>query len=271
MWVKGDLKDQLGIAHRNGKNRDLGRGDVEAAPMFNHARNASDLSLHQGKPCYEPVLAASPSANSPSPYLDTPPIDSPYAYDAIDTSHLAPSNSRGYNRQMAPTPQSYYSASDIPPSSPLPSPKYMYSDGQVTSTPPSRRTSVATARTPRHDDYARSMSPPMSPPMQSLQIPSSHGHGQGRHSPGPAQYIEMDQRGGGSYSPTSPSYQSSHHAFERSASDSSFTTARDDFVHAESDIGVHPPGHLAVGDPGYGAPYDDRRASAMSWQGGRAL
>lgn len=169
---------------------------------------------------------------------------------------------------MAPTPQSYHSASDIPPHLHLhhlqsicilmaksPAPRRV--DGQAWLQ--LKHSDMTTTRVQCHHPCSRyrylvAVVMDMGGTVLALR-----------------KYIEMDQRGGGSYSPTSPSYQSSHHAFERSASDPSFATARDDFVHAESDIGVQPLGHLAVGDPGYGAPYDDRRASAMSWQGGRAL
>lgn len=341
-WVQGDLKDQLGIKHRKEKKR--GGGDLEATPMFLHNRNGSEMSLHHGTP-YEPAMTSSPGGHEPRPtYLDTPPIDdharfdyitpdanrlspgsrgqnrqmapSPdhtrYDYGPHDTNHLAP-GARGPNRQMAASPASYYSASDIPPPSPLPSPKYRYADGTVTSTPPSRRTSVATtARTPRP------MSPPMSP--HALQVPYNtrpppppqeqyyemgvRSHEMGAHSPPRSPHSPTYQAGARSpprsphsptyemspppqphspHSPSSPSYQpyatsqqgrppppTSYHQFERSASEASYATAHDDFFAAEGDVGAS---GLAPGDVAYDGYYDDvdRRASAVSWQGGRAI
>ncbi|KAF9033703.1 phospholipid-translocating P-type ATPase [Hymenopellis radicata] len=100
MWVMGDLKDQLGIKHRKEKKR--GGGELEAAPMFMHSRNGSEMSLHHGTP-YEPAMTSSPGGaggHEPRPtYLDTPPITedhaSRYDYSDAPNHHLAPGGARG--------------------------------------------------------------------------------------------------------------------------------------------------------------------------------
>ncbi|KAK0471166.1 phospholipid-transporting ATPase 1 [Armillaria novae-zelandiae] len=271
MWVKGDLKDQLGIRHRKAKNRN---GDtLEAAPMFGHGRSQSEMSLSNTP--YEPALTSSPGpGNQPRRTdLDTPPLD----------ANLSP---RGYNRQNE-TPASYYSVSDIPPPSPLPSPKYRYTDGSITSTPPSRRTSIATT----HRTTRASSPPPLSPPI--INVPATHE----RSTPyDTGDVYEMDVR-----NPPSMSSHSHHHVDRSTASEASYATAYDDFHTSDETVVGSPPassaGHLAPGprsgesgyysgqylqspsptfqqqqqeqpsDPQYG----DRRASTVSWQGGRAL
>ncbi|KAK0451302.1 uncharacterized protein EV420DRAFT_1560180 [Desarmillaria tabescens] len=104
MWVKGDLKDQLGIRHRKAKNRN---GDtLEAAPMFGHGRSQSEMSLSNTP--YEPALTSSPGpGNQPRRTdLDTPPLDTnlftptpPSRRTSIATTH------RG-NRASSPPPLS---------------------------------------------------------------------------------------------------------------------------------------------------------------------
>ncbi|KAF5360300.1 hypothetical protein D9758_009101 [Tetrapyrgos nigripes] len=167
-WVSGNLKDQLGIQHRNSKKNREASGSsfvnsdsssrLEAAPMFYspHNRSGSEISVNQAG--YEPTATSTPPPPQVrSTYLDTPPMDSmdsersltPSYYFQPNNVHLgAPSSYRptGSPAGQGPSRASYYSASDIPPPSPLPSPKYKYSDGTVTSTPPSRRTSIATTR-----------------------------------------------------------------------------------------------------------------------------
>lgn len=269
MWVKGDLKDQLGIRHRKAKNRN---GDtLEAAPMFGHGRSQSEMSLSNTP--YEPALTSSPGpGNQPRRTdLDTPPLD----------ANLSP---RGFNRQTE-TPASYYSVSDIPPPSPLPSPKYRYTDGSITSTPPSRRTSIATT----HRGTRASSPPPLSLPI--ISVPATHGRST-PYDTGDA--YEMDVR-----SPPSMSSHSHHHVDRSTVSEASYATAHDDFHTSDETVVGSPPasssGHLAPGprsgEGGYypgqylqsptfqqqqqeqpsDPQYDDRRASTVSWQGGQAL
>ncbi|KAF9481771.1 phospholipid-translocating P-type ATPase [Pholiota conissans] len=165
MWVLGDLKDRLGVSHRKAKkNRQM--RNLEAAPMFQeqHSRSVSEFSNHN----YEPAMLNSPATGATTPlrqtYLDTPPmsenIELPprepgVQYAQVRTtsspmgmspSHLSPLPlDARQNMSVSPQP-SYYSVSDLPIPSPLPSPKYRYPNGEVTSTPPSRRTSIATSR-----------------------------------------------------------------------------------------------------------------------------
>ncbi len=162
MWVLGDLKDQLGVAHRKPRKQRKTEGNLEGAPMFQgqHSRSFSEFSNPNAG--YEPAMLNSPAPSAPlrQTYLDTPPmseaIELPprepsvqYAQvrsSLIDPSHLSPlPTDARHNTSTSPQP-SFYSASDIPPTSPLPSPKYRYPNGEVTSTPPSRRTSIATSR-----------------------------------------------------------------------------------------------------------------------------
>ncbi|KAF9556878.1 phospholipid-transporting ATPase 1 [Agrocybe pediades] len=156
MWVKGDLKDQLGISHR--KSRKNNPTAMEAAPIFmeQHGRSISDIHT-----TYEPAMVSSPAINSSlrQTYLDTPPMNETielpprepevqYATirdNPTRDTHLSPLPIDGRVFSASPQP-SYYSASDLPPASPLPSPKYRYPNGEITSTPPSRRTSIATSR-----------------------------------------------------------------------------------------------------------------------------
>ncbi|KDQ51836.1 hypothetical protein JAAARDRAFT_198713 [Jaapia argillacea MUCL 33604] len=163
MWVQGDLKDQLGIR----RHRDRKRGDLESAPMFQkpHSRSESELSsIHHG---YEPALTRSPGDTQvalaqPLGYHNAPSQSAIYGGVAIVPDYdqrvedgeeqdvvLTP---RQYSEGHIHTPtaaeawrHSYYSASDIPPPSPLPSPKMGYLSGASNSfstSPPS------TSRTP---------------------------------------------------------------------------------------------------------------------------
>lgn len=263
MWVKGDLKDQLGIRHRNAKkNTKITASNLEAAPMFHeqHSRSLSELSTHNQ---YEPTMTVSPALGSTprATYLDTPPMseardllppresDTHYAYAGINPDHEShPSPNPSDNRQnssVSPDP-SYYSASQIPSPSPLPSPQYQYPSGEITTTPPSRRGSVVTT--------ARSLvptsplpSPPRSP--RTLQPPSGQAPGLARR---------MSAGGGSSNSPgtfelrvRSPtSHSASGHHGERSASSASYATAAEDYWAAGDEPGndrVHATGQAPPG------------------------
>ncbi|KAG6839960.1 hypothetical protein C0991_010025 [Blastosporella zonata] len=139
------------------------QGTLEAAPMFQeqHNRSHSEVSIHDR---YEPTMTSSPGPkDSTRPtYLDTPPMsqanDLPlpniqYAHvksNMDQETHLSP-NPAGNQPDMNPSPQpSYYSVSELPPQSPLPSPKYKLSTGEITNSPPppSRPASLATIRAP---------------------------------------------------------------------------------------------------------------------------
>ncbi|RDB16619.1 Phospholipid-transporting ATPase DNF1 [Hypsizygus marmoreus] len=243
MWVKGDLKDQLGINHRKvrkalkASSSSSSSRTQEAAPMFQeqHSRSLSEISS------YEPTRTSSPGIGGPAPrqtYLDTPPMsqaaDFPLHASQSQDLHIIPLNNTNAmlsntqhlsphlsprRTEMNPSPQpSYYSASDLPPQSPLPSPKYMYPGGETTNVPPpSRRTSVATTHTVRSQQPRPSS--PTSPPPPLLRVPSS---------PGQAAYEMRAVRGQGQG-------QGQGHGYERSGSSGSYGTAADEFWTAEDE------------------------------------
>ncbi|KAF8628303.1 hypothetical protein AX17_006006 [Amanita inopinata Kibby_2008] len=168
MWVKGDLKDQLGIRHRKASKTKRVAGNLEGAPMFReqHSGSPSEMSsLRQrdeltetGTPLYSP---APPRRRT---LMDTPPMsqrDIP-TLPALDTTrfegeqHLSdgplPSPSLQQEQEpprlKAPIPsplqlqfdakprhQSYYSEAEIPLPSPLPDTAYQYPTGEVMTTP----------------------------------------------------------------------------------------------------------------------------------------
>ncbi|KAH7868232.1 phospholipid-transporting ATPase 1 [Lentinula edodes] len=261
-WVRGDLKDQLGIGHRKGnRQKDISVSALEAAPMFHDAHNRSASEISQNP--YEPTLTSSPGTGGVPlrhTYLDTPPLTdiieettmaSPVQYAYATSDDLMPPSTI---LPDGPSRASYYSASDLPPPSPLPSPKYKYSDGTITSTPPSRRSSVATMRTvPPQTPPANVPLPP--PPLQqrspntTLMLPGAMGDLTRRLSGG---------GGGGSYQPPlspqsyemrirspplgSPGTSEFSHA-QRSASAASYATANDDYFTAEGEAVVSMPHH----------------------------
>ena len=76
MWVLGDLKDQLGVAHRKPRKQRKTEGNLEGAPMFQgqHSRSFSEFS--NPNTGYEPAMLNSPAPSAPlrQTYLDTPPM-----------------------------------------------------------------------------------------------------------------------------------------------------------------------------------------------------
>lgn len=151
MWVLGDLKQQLGIKSRKEQNlaKKKSPKDLESSPMYpNHDRSFSSSSSNQ-LPGYEAALTHSPGNMSMVP---TPPQTlgvgfhpkgehsgfrddaSSVAYEGVsyivegDPDDVRAGASPAYNtanlpKSVSPNP-SYYSASDIPIPSPLPSPEY---------------------------------------------------------------------------------------------------------------------------------------------------
>lgn len=319
----GDLKDQLGIRHRKGKNDNSGSSStLEAAPMFHeqHARSLSELSTQNQ---YEPTMTTSPGIGTSAPrqtYLDTPPMS-----EASDTTfreptqYVYPKTNMDQELYLSPNPRdsrqlspasphpSYYSASDIPPPSPMPSPQYRLPSGEITTTPPtptSRRGSVATTRSIRGGPQApmpssplpaHPMSPPKSP--NTLQLPSGQGHGVVRrtsagssshHNPGAYEMRALSPPN--EYASSHGHYGGGHHG-ERSASSASYATAADDFWSAQDEIissPTSPTGRQSqashIRQPGMTGDGDDdddgatvmersnnRRSDTVSWDGGRAL
>lgn len=143
MWVKGDLKKQLGIKSRHAKKNDKQDMDLENFPIYrpDHERSVSETSQHQAGG-YVPALTDSPgnryeespekvNAYTPGPQnwqdgsstghvglqyiVEGDPDDSQATIAGPAASHTIP--------PVSPSP-SYYSASDIPVPTPNPSPQY---------------------------------------------------------------------------------------------------------------------------------------------------
>jgi phospholipid-translocating ATPase len=142
MWVKGNLKDRLGIRARHEQKVavDGPSSGLEGTPMFSesHARFPSEVSIYEpgrqseaghrtpptqtekliGKPIQISATVVAPSGSShrllaPSATMSED-EDMPIAISATEA---------GDSVAMSPSPQpSYYSASDIPLPSPLPPP-----------------------------------------------------------------------------------------------------------------------------------------------------
>ncbi len=148
MWVKGDLKQRLGIKPHRDQQAPLDGSPSasEATPIFRepHARSISEMSTPDG---YEPALSHSPGDHTPptqpEQLYDTPPQISATLEDSsssprrllttvANTSEdedmaLSTPTTAARAAALSPSPQpSYYSASDIPTPSPLPSPVFQY-------------------------------------------------------------------------------------------------------------------------------------------------
>ena len=139
MWVKGDLKKRLGLKPSKDAEGDALNRDVETAPIRGyHDRSTSAASRYEMD--YEPAYM-----DSPGEYEMTPPQtvgvgdrsrrddwrgdDRIVSYviegDPDESSILRPGPHASPRIPVSPSP-SYYSASDIPPPSPLPEPQYLY-------------------------------------------------------------------------------------------------------------------------------------------------
>ncbi|GLB40906.1 putative cation transport ATPase (P-type) (TC 3.A.3) family. Type IV subfamily protein [Lyophyllum shimeji] len=257
--IKFATADQLGINHRKAKKIPKGNHrTLEAAPMFQGQHNRSFSELSNIHDQYEPTMTSSPHVGGEprQTYLDTPPMSQatdlpmptvhtefvPMKSHMNQETHLSPTSATGSRFDINPSPQpSYYSASDLPPQSPLPSPKYKYPNGEITSTPPSRRTSIATTRAsgrgaPPAPMPMPSSSPP--PPPRSpntLQVP-------GAPSPGT---FEMQMRGRSPPHDHEPQHAHGH-GYERSGSSTSYNTGPDDYWTADEASlhnSDHAPGH----------------------------
>jgi len=179
---------------------------------------------------------------------------------------------------VSPHP-SYYSASDIPPSSPLPEPVYRYTTGEITSSPPTRGASLYTEA---------DASQQFSDVLQAAQL----DHGSARHSSG-STYSATASSGIYEMRVRSPHHEDEHHLappnrsdLSRGASETSYGTAIDnerwlaDGGHDQDGVSDHHhDGSLLDDDQvtviqgnrlssGYG---HDRPSSGSSWDGGRAL
>jgi phospholipid-translocating ATPase len=141
MWVKGNLKDRLGIRARHGQNVPVdGSSGLEGTPMFSktHARSPSEVSIYEpgrqrGSVERTPPtqtekligtslqISATVVASSGSSHRLLTPVVTTSEDDDMPTA--IPATEAGDSSAMSHSPQpSYYSASDIPSPSPLPSP-----------------------------------------------------------------------------------------------------------------------------------------------------
>lgn len=148
MWVKGNLKDTLGIRRRNKEIVvvDGPSSDPEGTPMFRepHTRSISEISTPdvyepgmprglrdhtpldriEGLDATTPHNGAPSIAPSSSPHGPHTPIVTVGGDNAIMSTPISPTMGTSA-AAMSPSPQpSYYSASDIPLSSPVPSPGF---------------------------------------------------------------------------------------------------------------------------------------------------
>ena len=277
--------------------------------MFLDQHNRSTSEFSTGNNNYEPASLT----NDPTPrqtYLDTPPMSETVELLPTGVQYAQVRTNPIDNNRLSPLPAaaspnpSYYSASDLPPSSPLPSPKYQYPSGEVTSTPPSRRTSLAASKS----TSVSARGPPQNP-MPTTPLPPQP-HSPGLLVPGPyvpkeggaAPAYEMQVRSGQSgYVEEGSGGSSQEHVFQRSASEvsyASYTTAADEFWAAEDGVSghYHPPTQpptqtqthpLAEADTLYpqrqhylSDDEDDREtvtdhhrpvSEVSTWEGGRAL
>ena len=270
MWVKGDLKDQLGIGHRKPKKSRKGGSlkNLEATPMFQHNHSNSDVSNSGDtyEPTVAPILSRSPAPN----YTDTPPITQASTPPAPESHLRANPNNRG---GLSPSPSeripSYYSASDLPAPSPMPDPIYKYPTGEITPTPPSPRTSVVSKASPRtgHAPLPSTSSQLAQIPHNLMQLPEARSHNH-------PEVFEMHVRApsddqGMTYSP----------AFERSGSSASYATAVDSYHTADDGHPIRQEGRRSPhAPPGHGWSSEDSHTTAVAsrsispyWEGPRAI
>lgn len=200
MWVKGDLKNRLGIRSRREMKQSISEARTETAPMY-HDRSVSEIS----QAGYEPALTYSPGQYEKSPprtdraYLhedwqediegQTPAPNFQYVIDgdpdefhAVPAgAHLSPNfnmNRHSYNSDSHRL--SYYSASDIPAPSPLPSPRSLfYNQEQATrsasNTPLAANMSRSSSalQSPYHDTIGLAPTPPEAVEMRAVRSPPS--------------------------------------------------------------------------------------------------
>jgi phospholipid-translocating ATPase len=242
--------------------------------MFHHNRSTSDVSLSGDpyEPTVPPIISRSPSRSPVPNYMDAPPMSQANTQE----TKLLPNPHNAGHLTPSPTDRipSYYSASDLPAPSPMPDPIYKYPTGEITTTPPSPRTSVMSKTSPRRGHApmpSTSSSQFAQPPYDPLQLPErSHNH----H----PELFEMHVRG-----PSDDLGTPYGHAFERSASSQSYATAVDSY-HSADDGPPRPPlshydnRHAPHASPEQGWSSEDDHATVVgshsidpSWEGPRAL
>ncbi|KAF5313608.1 hypothetical protein D9611_010219 [Ephemerocybe angulata] len=279
MWVKGDLKDQLGLSHRKGRkaSKQVSASSLEAAPILlsdPHNRSFSDNGRYDSpspRVLSQDHLSGSPPmaethelSNRDSQYAQFPGRLTPGPHTPpVGGALLVPGQHLDRSAAVSPQP-SYYSASEIPPPSPLPTTTYRYPSGEVTTTPPppiSRRGSQASKlgaspHAPPNVPLPPQPLSPTSPKLSTQQPQYLQPHFAGSSS-------TPHMRGPSAASVASTQYT---HAFERSgssasyATNASFTTAREPSWHEQ------PPQQDHSNNPYYQGYAGGRSASAMDME-----
>jgi phospholipid-translocating ATPase len=184
MWVSGDLKDRLGIRHRNA-SKNARVSDLETAPMFRepHARSASELTLSHA---YEPTRVSPESSDAnekrragyPDDVLEVertmPPLIPVGSAEMVDVR----AEQRAVGAVVSPH-ASYYSSNDIPIPSPIPPSLYRFPNGEIGERERERlsRGTSPTSTLPLPEGYPRSpgaSSMGMSSPPESIEMQVRH-------------------------------------------------------------------------------------------------
>ena len=267
--------------------------------MFLEQHNRSTSEFSTGHNNYEPASLAN-NATPQQTYPDTPPMSETVELLPTGVQFATARTNPVDNRRLSALPvdqsasspnPSYYSASDLPLPSPLPSPKYQYPSGEVTSTHPSRRTSVAASRTASMSTRGPPQSPmptaplPPQPQSSALLVP-------GPYIPKESGSYEMQVRSGQIEEGSGQS--SDGHTYVRSASEASYAsyeTAADEFWAVDDGAAQQPPTpsqshpqagadtlhpqqrhYLSDDEDDRETVTDHRPVSEVStWEGGRAL
>nr|AVM41535.1 putative calcium-transporting ATPase 5 [Ganoderma lucidum] len=202
MWVMGDLKDRLGIAHRRDRKK---KGKLEQTPIFHqpHIRSESEISQADDEYRTPPLTYTPPTARSPipdgSPRTTAPLMagESPRPDKLEEGLHQSrstgsspsPTSRAQFNASPSSQRMSYYSASNFPSPSPLPEEnRYHYTRSQYGGTePPMSAVSHSSVSYSQQPSSPTHLSPP---PSASLQVP-------GQRSPravSPVEQYEMHVR-----------------------------------------------------------------------------
>jgi len=264
MWVMGDLKDRLGIKHRKEKkDRGPSPRNLEAAPMIHeqHTRSTSELSAHH---TYESTLAVAmaPEIGISQYSLPSELLLSSTKQDS--QTSLMPMPSTSPTRFDTVSPQlSYYSASDIPQSSPLPPTLYKLASGEITtrpSTPKTTRNSMHSPLPPTLPSKNASLRPP-SPQRNGLLRRLSGSSGSRHEEPGT---FEMRSLQPSEHHPQLQSRRPQHRDRDSrvpsATTHTSYETAEDEFWISE---------HYGGGDESSSQPGVQRMSQVSSSRHGR--
>jgi len=247
MWVEGNLKDQLGLKHRKARrNRATSESPLESAPMFRDQHNRSLSELENARYPFDSTGHSSPESDVAAkmvyPPMSETRITNPAKaaeyvtadHDQVSVQHLVAPQSE----PPIPSPVSYYSVSDLPPTSPLPSPKYKLSEGNATPTAIWQQSSATNISRGTPSIPMPTTPLPSQPGPTTLLVPSF-----GTRTPYDNSSHEMRVRTPSQYesriaSPGHPPGHASRTASQMSyTSNGSFATANDDFL-SEDDRGT---------------------------------